>query len=99
MRHLRLILTFYKSFFVLSFIVTLACLYIVQVHGLKALASLLGLKLLTFGLIYLYITSYKRRDFFYYQNLGMPKKKLWFSSLTLDIILFLVLMIITLIIK
>lgn len=99
MRHLRLILTFYKSFFVLSFIVTLACLYIVHVHGLKALASLLGLKLLTFGLIYLYITSYKRRDFFYYQNLGMPKKKLWFSSLTLDIILFLVLMIITLIIK
>lgn len=99
MRNIRLILTFYRSFFFLSLIITIACLYIVNVHGLKTIASVLGIKLFTFGLIYLYIGNYKRRDFFYYQNLGMPKKKLWVSSLTLDIFLFLVLMVITLIFK
>ena len=95
MRIFRLILTFYRSFFIASFIVTIACMSIISEHGLKALGSLLWIKIITLGLIYLFINNYKRREYYYYQNLGVSKMKLWYSSITIDIIMFIVLMIFT----
>ena len=96
MRHFRLILTFYQSFFFVSTIITMACLYITYIHGLKALSSLLLLKIMSLGLIFLYLSKYKRRDFFYYQNLGISRLKLWVYSMTLDVLVFILLIILTL---
>lgn len=99
MRTFRLILTFYKSFFFISLIISLICMYITYLQGFKALSSMLLVKSLSLGLIFLFISRYKRRDFFYYQNLGISKSKVWTSSLGLDILLFIVLIVLTLIIR
>jgi len=95
MRTIRLIYTFYRSFFIASILVTLACIAIINEHGLKALGSLLWIKIFTLGLIFLFIRNYKRKEFFYYQNLGISKKRLWISVFTVDILLFFCLSILT----
>jgi flagellar biosynthesis protein FlhB len=69
---------------------------IVYVHGLKTFASLLWIKVITLALIYFFISSYKKKEFYYYQNLGVSKRFLWISSIALDIVLFVLLIILTL---
>jgi hypothetical protein len=41
-------------------------------------------------IIYNFIRSYKSKEFYYYQNLGLSKKFLWISTLSFDILLYLV---------
>jgi len=96
---LRLIITFYKSFAVMSLAITFACLYLINLYGSKALLilqALIWLKISTLGLIFYYIQNFKKEDFYYYKNLGLTKKKLWISTLVFDFALFILLLIITL---
>lgn len=95
MRTLRLILTFYSSFVFVSFLSTLSCLSIIYIHGEKTLTALFWFKAVTLGMIYYVINSYKKREFYYYKNLGVSKRMLWIPTLSFDFFLFLVLMIIT----
>jgi len=92
----RLILTFYKSFAFLSWFITLACLSISYVNGIHTFTALFWFKIITLGLIVYFISSFKREEFYYYKNLGYSKLLLWTSTLLIDFILFLALMIITL---
>lgn len=91
MKQLRLVLTFYKSFIVASGIITLACLSTLYMNGLQTMTAILLFKLLTMGLIILFINSYKKNEFYYYQNLGLPKVTLWLFALGIDFILFVIL--------
>ncbi|MDB5120068.1 MAG: hypothetical protein JWN56_1286 [Sphingobacteriales bacterium] len=96
---IRLIITFYKSFAFASNLITLSCLYLIIWYGEKAIyivQALFWFKIITLGLIFYYIQSSKKDEFYYYKNLGLTKKHLWISTLTVDFILFLILFFLTL---
>lgn len=93
MKTLRLILTFYKSFALLSLLLTSTCLFIIYKYGnngIHILQVLFWFKLGTLGLIFYYINNYKKKEFYYYKNLGISKQKLWIPILFFDFSLFLV---------
>ncbi len=93
MKTLRLILTFYKSFALFSLLLTLTCLFIIYEYGkngIYILQALFWFKLVTLGLIYYYIDSYKKAESYYYKNLGISKQKLWIPILIFDFSFFLI---------
>jgi hypothetical protein len=99
MTTLRLIITFYKSYALASWIITLSCMSIILAGGLKTLAALFWFKIITFGVIIYFINMYKRKEFYYYKNLGLSKLLLWISSGAIDLMFFVLLLIIASIIK
>jgi hypothetical protein len=60
--------------------------------GISSFSAFFWFKIITLGLIYYYIHSYKNNEFYYYKNLGLTKKQLWISTLIFDFIIFLVLL-------
>jgi hypothetical protein len=88
---IRLIVTFYRSYFFASFLVSLTLLYLFWEYGYAIFATLFWGKLATLFIIYNFIRSYKSKEFYYYQNLGISKKILWATTLIFDISLFLLL--------
>lgn len=48
-------------------------------------------KLISMGFIITYIDNYRKKEYFYYQNLGLSKTALWTVSLVFDLVLFVVL--------
>ena len=74
-------------------IITLLCIYFFRLNGESALGVLLWFKLLTLGLFVFFIENYKKKEFYYYQNLGISKSILWISTLVFDFALFVVLII------
>jgi hypothetical protein len=90
---IRLLITFYKNFFFFNSLITLACLILFREYGSPILGVLFWLKLSTLGLTYYFIRSYKSKEFYYYQNLGVSKTLLWTFTLGLDFCLFISLLI------
>lgn len=41
------------------------------------------------GFIITFIDNYRKKEYYYYQNLGLSKTALWSSSLIFDFVLFL----------
>lgn len=99
MKTIRLLITFYKLFAFSSFVITLSCLIIIYSWGGETFTILFWLKVITLGLKFYYIENFKKDLFYYYKNLGLTKKTLWISTLTFDICVFLIFMILTLQIK
>lgn len=93
LRTIRLLLTFYKSFFLLNAIITLVCLGLFWEYGLPIFGVLFWLKLSTMALVFYYIRSYKNKEFYYYQSLGLSRVFLWVSTLSFDLLLYLFLMV------
>jgi len=85
---IKLILTFYRSFFVATTSITICCIWIFQKNGISSYFALFWFKIATLGLIYFFIKTYKSKEIYYYQNLGVSKILLWTSTLTLDFTLF-----------
>ena len=96
MRTARLLLTFYKTFAATGITISLACFHLFYKYklGISAFQALFWFKVITLGLIFSYINSYKKNEFYYYKNLGLTKKHLWIPTLSLDFIIFLILSII-----
>ncbi len=88
LKTLRLLFTFYKGFFLPSFVITLSCVWFVFKVGISVITTAAWFKVITLGIITWYISGYKRNEFFYYQNLGLSKTFLWSYTLTFDFMLF-----------
>ena len=99
MTTLRLIITFYKSYALASWIISLSCMSIVLANGLKTLTALFWFKIITFGVIFYFINIYKQKELYYYTNLGLSKLLLWISSGAIDLMFFVLLIMIASIIK
>jgi len=96
MTKLRSLVTFYKSFAYSSSVITLTCMVLIFLYGLETFKVLFWFKIATLGLIFLVINNYKKKEFYYFYNLGISKLFLWASTLLFDFFLFLVLFFITL---
>lgn len=94
LRGIRIILTFYRSYFIASLVISLACASVIFANGLKVLSGVLLLKVVSLMIIYFFISAYKRPEFYYYQNLGFSKKRIWILSIITDMLLFILLLII-----
>lgn len=88
----RSILSFYKNFFFLSFIITVICLVIFQKYGMNTFFVLFWFKVITLFIIYYFIKSYKAKEFYYYRNLGISELVLWMTTFLFDFSLFILLL-------
>jgi lipopolysaccharide export system ATP-binding protein len=89
---IRSVLTFYKSFFAASFLITLLCCLLFLEFGTGILLPLHWLKLSATAIIFFYIRTYKNKEFYYYQNLGLSKTFLWSLTMSLDLALYVLLL-------
>jgi hypothetical protein len=96
LRTIKLILTFYRSFFIASTAITVCCIWIIQKNGISTFSPVFWFKIATLGLIYYFVSNYKAKEIYYYQNLGVSKIILWSSTLAFDFAVFIVSIIITL---
>lgn len=93
MKKIRLILTFYKSFALLSFLITFVCFFIMNQYGkngIYIIQVLFWFKIFTLGILVLFTNNYKRNEFYYYKNLGVSKLTLWLPILIFDFLFFLI---------
>src|SRR5690554_5779155 len=95
LKRLRLLTTFYQSFFATTFLISMVCTYLFYVYGLNVLKILILFKIFIMLIVFFYINSYKSHDFLYFQNLGLSKSLLWVSVITIDFILFTALLLLT----
>lgn len=91
-KKIRLIAHFYRSWCLFSLLITLVCSGLLWEYGLPIFSTLLWFKLATLFIAYLFIKSYKSREFYYYQNLGLSKMILWVVTLSFDLVVYLALM-------
>lgn len=84
-----LIITFYRSFIFMSFLLTAAFVFLFWEYGYPIFATLFWGKIATMYITYTYIRSYKNNEFYYYQNLGLSKKVLWATTLSFDMLFYL----------
>jgi hypothetical protein len=61
-------------------------------YGLSIFAVLFWFKLFTLGIVFVFIRSYKNKEFYYYLNLGITRTFLWTSTFCFDFSLFLFLL-------
>ncbi len=84
-KSIKLLLTFYSSYFQAAFLITACCMLLTWLYGLEVFFILFLFKLATLGLIYYFMNEYKKKEYYYYQNLGVSKLFLWVGSLSLDL--------------
>jgi hypothetical protein len=92
---IRLLFTFYRSYFIATFFTTCCCINIYTKIGIVAFTALFWFKITTLALIYYYINANKAHELYYYQNLDVSKRLLWISTLIFDFTLFISLLILT----
>ena len=97
MKTIRLILTFYKSFAFVSFLITFICLGLISgfiivggPKGISLIQILYWFKIFTLAITVYTINVYKKNEFYYYKNLGLSKFKLWIPIITFDFLFFLI---------
>jgi hypothetical protein len=91
-KKIRLMMHFYRGFWLLSSLITLACMGLFWEYGFSIFSTLLWFKLATLFIIYRFIRSYKSREFYYYQNLGVSNLLLWGTTLGFDLLVYLILL-------
>jgi len=96
MRNLKLIARFSRSIFPVNFLVTIVSVYAIAAHrdqANKLIGTFFWGKLVTLALMIYVALASKRKELYYYQNLGLSKQKLWLAIGMADFSLWLVLII------
>ena len=90
---ISIIWIFYRSFILLSLIITAICLRVFWLYHFKIFFTIFWFKIVTLAITYYFIDVYKRKEYYYYHNLGISKRKLWTITLGFDFALFISLII------
>lgn len=88
MRKLRYILLFYSSLYPATLSISLIGIAIVGLYGLGALQPVLWFKAIAYGIVVYHVDQSRRREFWYFYNLGFTRRGLWMSVTLLDFCLF-----------
>jgi hypothetical protein len=91
MKTIRLVLIFYKYFAFLSLFLTGISVWVVTSNGWEAFSAVFWMKIITTGIIFWFISASKEKEFYYFQNLGLSKMRLWMYALGLDLGIFILL--------
>jgi hypothetical protein len=97
LKTIRLIVTFYKGFAAASLSLSAICAYIYYSWntGVLVIMPLFWFKAAFYVLVWYYIKTSKRKEFYYYHALGISKRVLWTSAISLDFTLYILVMILT----
>lgn len=95
MKKIHLLWAFYLNFAAALLVVNGVSLYTFYKVGMNSLTIILCLKVLSAGAIVIYISSYKKKDFYYYQNRGLSRSFLWKYTLSADMISLILLLFLT----
>ena len=93
-KNIKLYFIFYKSFCFVSILISFVCAYLLYQYGASMYSSLFWFKMFTLALIFYCIKEFKAKEFYFYKNLGVSKKALWIFSISLDLIIYIVVVII-----
>jgi hypothetical protein len=93
MKHLRLLYSFYLGYALPAILLSICCAVAINLAGVKFLPLVCWFKLITLLIFFYFVNSYKRKEIYYYYNLGLSKKQLWGSSVAFDITVFILLLI------
>ncbi len=94
---IRALYSFYLNHALIGLLLSFCCRYTYKVYGCnyKTLPFLFWFKVITMAIIWYVVTTNKRKEFFYYQNLGISKTLLWTATLGIDFILFVAMLVLT----
>jgi hypothetical protein len=87
MRSFKLVTRFYGGIFLANFLVTLSCVFLLWSFGAKAhdlIGILFWYKVISLGMIFYMAIYYKKKELYYYQNLGVSKMLLGISTSLFD---------------
>jgi len=90
---LKLLLTFYLSVLITTIILFLIGLVAYQFMGIEFLPVIIWFKVITLGAVGYYISNYKKKEFYHYQNLGLSRNFLWICTFSFDLSLFVALLV------
>lgn len=85
-----LMFTFYRSFLFASLLMTAICITVFWKNGIESFMAIFWFKIAATCLLYYFVNTYKAKEFYYYQNLGISKQKLWTVSLGFDFLIFII---------
>lgn len=98
LRHLKTIQalwTFYKSYCFFSTVINFFCVRAFWLYGFASFSGIFWLKILTLCVTFFLVNQVKKKEYYYYQNLGIGKKLLWTATLSFDFVVFVLLLILT----
>ncbi|MEO6977704.1 MAG: hypothetical protein ABI113_04965 [Mucilaginibacter sp.] len=96
MRTLKLIARFYRGIFLANFFVTIVSVYAIASHrdqANKLIGTFFWGKIVTLLLMIYFAFVAKKKELYYYQNLGVSKQKLAITTGLFDFTLWLVLIV------
>jgi len=97
MRTLKLITRFYRGIFLANFFVTIVCVYAIAFHrdeANKLIGTFFWGKIVTLSMILYFALQSQKKELYYYQNLGVSKRRLAVTTWMFDFSLWLMLIII-----
>ncbi|SKB37085.1 hypothetical protein [Daejeonella lutea] len=86
---LRSLVTFYKSFALLTLIINVFCIAIIVVTEFRLFPLMFWFRATVHAIIFYFINDYKKKEFYYYQNLGISKNTIWAYIVSFDLAIFL----------
>lgn len=92
LKTIRSLYTFYLNHFFAGLLISLSAMYLYRLFGSHAIPIIFWYKAITMGIFFYAVNARKKKEFVYYQNLGIGKKLLWGVTLGIDFLLFLLLM-------
>lgn len=90
-----LLWTFYKSYCLLSALITFICVRTLWLYGFTSFFAIFWFKIFTLVVTFFFVNQTKKKAYYYYQNLGIGKTLLWTATLSFDCIVFAILLILT----
>jgi len=94
MRSLILITRFYGKIFLVNFLVSLTCIYLLGNYGNKGfeiIGVLFWYKIISIAVLLYTAIYYQKQELYYYQNLGISKLKLGAATSAFDFVIWLAL--------
>lgn len=88
-RTVSLLATFARPFIPAMLVVTAAALWLTAQFGTSILALMFWFKAATSAMIFYVVDQLKKKEYFYYRNLGLSRRRLWWSVTVVDFLLFL----------
>jgi hypothetical protein len=84
----KLLWTFYRYSVVPNGLLTLICAGLFWEYGPPIFAAQLFLKVAAIAVVSFFVRSHYRREFYYFQNLGLSRGFLWTTTLSLDLLIY-----------
>ena len=94
-KKLHLLWAFYKNLAFVLFVVNCVSWFLFFKIGMHSLTVILYFKVISSGCMVSYISSYKKSEFYYYQNMGLSRIFLWKYTLCADFVFLVLLLLLT----